>query len=61
MLDPGAEREPALPVRAEAHHLVDCRLGDLGQVDRSLQLVRNELAAAAAETADVGAWSRPPC
>ena len=49
MLDAGAEGEPAAPVGAEPHHLVDRRLGDLGQVDRRLQLAGDELAAAAAD------------
>ena len=38
VLDAGAEGEPAAAVGAEPHHLVDRRLGDLGQVDRRLQL-----------------------
>ena len=53
VLDPGAEGEPALPVGAEPHHLVDRRLRDLRQIDRRLQLAGDELAAAAADAGDV--------
>ncbi len=41
------------PIGPEPHHLVDRRLGDLGQIDRGLQLAGDELAAAGGDARDV--------
>ena len=53
VLDPGTEGEPAAAAGAEPHHLVDGRLGHLGEVDGRLQLTGDELAAAAADARHV--------
>ena len=51
--DAGAEHQPGPPALAVGQHLVDRGLGDRIAVDGGLQLPGDELAAAAADTADV--------
>ena len=50
---PAQKASQLRPVGPEPHHLVDRCLGDLGQVDRRLQLAGDELAAAAADARHV--------